>query len=329
MDTLKCGHISKSGNKINFFVNDQDSLLNIIIPIFNYVNLNSSKYHHFVLFKKALSLINNKEHFTDKGKLIIINCRKEMQNMSGKWVPGSITNKINITKYWLSGFIDGEGTFSYNKYVPRFKLENHMKELELYNKIKEFMSVDKLIYSLERTDKINNNPTVILEINKIKDIKEKLIPLMYEDNQLLLKTLKSEDFKLWLNLIEIYYKGYHITPKGKYIFDLIKTHINKNRLSTNSILINTLKPLSEIELLLLELYSSDSPYEIKEGIRYYRGSSKLVSESNQIICLDENNCLIVYNNITDAANTLNISRKKIKECLTSGESYKGYTFSLK
>ena len=52
MNTLKCGHISKSKGKVNYFVNDLNSLLNIIIPIFNYVNLNSSKYHHFVLFLK-------------------------------------------------------------------------------------------------------------------------------------------------------------------------------------------------------------------------------------------------------------------------------------
>ena len=41
---------------------------------------------------------------------------------------------------FLVGFIDGDGTFSTNKFVPRFKLENHIKELELYNKIKEFIS---------------------------------------------------------------------------------------------------------------------------------------------------------------------------------------------
>lgn len=78
---------------------------------------------------------------SDKGKLAIIGYKKEMTSMSGKWLPDSITNKINITKYWLGGFIDAEATFSTNKYVPRFKLENHIKELELYNKIKIFFKV--------------------------------------------------------------------------------------------------------------------------------------------------------------------------------------------
>lgn len=47
-----------------------------------------------------------------------------MQNMSGKWIPNSINGKITITKFWLAGFI--EATFSTNKYISKFKLENHI-----------------------------------------------------------------------------------------------------------------------------------------------------------------------------------------------------------
>jgi len=34
MNTIKCGHISKSKDRVNFFVNDINSLLYIIIPLF-------------------------------------------------------------------------------------------------------------------------------------------------------------------------------------------------------------------------------------------------------------------------------------------------------
>jgi hypothetical protein len=84
MNTLKCGHISKSKDRINYFVNDQNSLLHIIIPIFDHFNLNSSKYHHFMLFKKAVLLSKNKNHLSEKGKINIINFQREMQNMTGK-----------------------------------------------------------------------------------------------------------------------------------------------------------------------------------------------------------------------------------------------------
>ena len=84
MNTLKCGHISKSKDRVNYFVNDRDSLLHVILPIFDSVNLNSSKYHHFEIFKKAVLLTKDKKHLTDKGKLDIIGYKKVMQSMTGK-----------------------------------------------------------------------------------------------------------------------------------------------------------------------------------------------------------------------------------------------------
>lgn len=86
-------------NRINYFVNDKNSLLYVILPIFDYFHLNSSKYHHFVLFKKAVLLIKDKSHLTAIGKLEIIRIREEMQSMTGRWIPDSINNQINITKY--------------------------------------------------------------------------------------------------------------------------------------------------------------------------------------------------------------------------------------
>ncbi len=329
MDTVKCGHISRSNDKINYFVNDINSLLYVIIPIFDYVNLNSSKYHHFLLWRKAVFLKKDINHI-DNGKLEIINLEREMQNMSGRWVPSSINSKINITKHWLAGFIEGDGSFSYNKYVPRFRLENHYKELELYNKIKEFLTVGNVMLTSPRINRINSNPTIVLEINKIKQLKDILIPLMFRNDCILLKSLKTGDFLLWLKLIDIYYKGYHTITEGKYAFDTIKLHINRYRLTTNFPLLQNEKciSVSEIENLLCKLYLLDSPYEIKQGIRCYRNTDKLVSEATNIIVIDSSNNKSVYNSISDCAKNLHISRKNIKHCLNTGESYKEHIFVL-
>ena len=47
---LGCGKISISENRCNFFVNDQVSLINIIIPVLNLIKLKSSKYYQFLIF---------------------------------------------------------------------------------------------------------------------------------------------------------------------------------------------------------------------------------------------------------------------------------------
>jgi hypothetical protein len=66
----------------------------------------------------------------------------------------------------------------------------------LYKKIVQFLGVGNLnIYSI-RQNKPNSNPVIVLEINKIKQLINNLIPLMYDNNIVILKTLKKEDFLL-------------------------------------------------------------------------------------------------------------------------------------
>ena len=282
------------------------------------------------MFKKATLLVANKLHFSENGKLEIINLQKEMQSMHGAWIPIS-SPKISITKYWLAGFIDAEATFSTNKYVPRFKLENHIRELELYRNIRNFLGVGNLLMGKVRKDRPNSNPVIILEVNKIKELIDVLIPLMYDNNDIILKTLKKNDFLLWLKLVDLYYKGYHTTVKGKHIFDAIKLNINKYRLITNHDLVQDKQVLSilDIDNLLNELYLSESPYIEKHGVRYYRNTNKFVSEGIRITVLNSSdNSSNSYNSLTECAESLNISRKKIRELLNSGLSYKGYTFVL-
>ena len=325
LKTLKCGHISKSKGRVNYFINDQNSLLNVIIPIFDFYNLNSSKFYHYMIFKKAVNLIKDRTHLLNDNKLKIIKYQEEMTKMSDKWVPDN-NNKINITKYWLAGFIDGDGTFSTNKYVPRFKLENHIKELNLFYKIKEFIGLGNLVI-INRQKNNNIHTTIVLEVNIIRNIIDIIIPLMYDDKILLLKSLKSNDFLLWEILVNIYYKGYHTILEGKKIFDLITSNINKYRLTTNLHLKKLELDISTLENLLIKLYLVESPYEIKQGFRYYRGTNKLVSESVEITVTNTNNNeKTIYKSITECSEELKISRKKIKDCLDTGNSYNDYNF---
>ena len=324
-DNLKCGHISSSENRVNFFVNDKLSLIYVVLPIFNYVNLNSSKYHHFILFEKALNLVKTNDHLNATGKMQIIDLQKQMQKMSGACTPSTISNKINITDEWFVGFVDGDGTFSTNKCKPRFKLENHIKELELYNKIRDYLGTGNLSIGSVRPNRENHSITVSLEINKIKELMYIIIPIMAGR----LKTLKLLDFNMWLHLVNIYYKGYHILPEGKAIFHKIKLVMYKYRLTSNTHLLNNQPLITKgiIESELFELYKINSPYVLRKGIRYIRDTDQLVADINTIT-VEYNNIRTVYLNISDCSKKLNIGRKIIKNCLVTGKSYKEYTFSF-
>lgn len=274
-DKLNCGYISKSGNKCNYFVNDQKSLINVVLPIFNYVELKSSKYHQYLVFEKAVKLLINKKHLRPLGRLEILEHYKNMQIVN---INSTARENMEIDPYWLVGFTEGDGSFSTNKLIPRLKYENNIKEYELFKSILNYFKTGNLS-KLNRYPTAPNRSFVILEINNIHLLVNTVLPLF--SNTMLTK--KSKDFFDWSNIVKIYYNGYHILSEGIELINLIKSHMNNYRLSTNS-------PIEYdkniVEEKLNYLFSLPSPYEIKDGIRFIRGTDKLVPEKLKIIVKD-------------------------------------------
>jgi Cytochrome c oxidase subunit III/LAGLIDADG endonuclease len=135
---INCGHISISGSKCNYFINDKDSLLQILLPIFNFTKLNSSKYYQFIIFEKAVNFFKEKKHLSKEGKLEMIKFYHEMKN---PYLAPKEPYNSPLTIHWLGGFTDGDASFSIFNYKPRLRFENHIKELELFNRIKDFFNI--------------------------------------------------------------------------------------------------------------------------------------------------------------------------------------------
>nr|QDG01226.1 LAGLIDADG endonuclease [Scytalidium sp.] len=310
---LNCGSISKSGDKCNYFVNDQKSLINVILPLFNYMELKSSKYFQYLIFEKAVKMLINKEHLTPKGRLNILEYYKEIKIVN---MNTTAREYMEINEYWLIGFTEGDATFSTNKLVPRLKFENHIKELNLFKSILNFFKRGNLSES-----KRNTGESVILEINNIHVLFNTVLPLYTK----FMLTKKSLDFVDWSNIVKIYYYGYHTLSEGIELINLIKSQMNNYRLSSNS----AIKIDQNIILEKLNyIFSLPSPYEIKNNIRFIRGTDKLVSEKLNIIVEDINGNIQYFNSIWDCSLQINISRKIIKNCLITGRPYKDYTFKF-
>lgn len=221
-EKLNCGHISISGSKCNFFVNDKNSLIQIILPIFNFVKLNSSKYNQFIVFEKAVNLIKDKKHLLPKGKLEMINLQKEIRSKNSSSAPSAESlNNDPLSLNWLGGFTDGDGCFSILINKPRLKYENHIKEFELFKRIQEFLDpTSNLIITKPRENRAKASITVCLDITNIHILKNKILPFFSKKG--ILKSKKLKDFKDWSILIDIYYFGYHLLPEGKILIDDIK-----------------------------------------------------------------------------------------------------------
>lgn len=344
---LKCGHISVSGSRCNFFVNDQTSLIYVIQPIFSHVKLNSSKYFQFLIFEKAINLLRNKNHLSSQGRLDIIKYYNEMKIENISPCP-KVNHTICISDYWLGGFIDGDGSFSSNNYKPRLKFENHIKELILFQKIKEYLSAGNLTITPKRKDRPNSNATVVLEIYKIQTLKNLILPLFSSprrgDNPLLgarretrditdfnpLQSKKVKDFNDWSILVNVNYYGYHTIPEGISLIEKIKSRMNNYRLSTYKSIGNG--PVvfenteSFIQKKISDLFSLPAPYEIKNGIRFVRGTDKLVAKDLSIIAIDKFNNKLFFSSISECSKALQIPRSRIKNGLLTSESYNGYKF---
>ena len=257
---------------------------------------------------------------------------------------------IKITDYWLGGFTDGDATFSTNKLIPRFKFENHVKELELFYKIREYLKSGNITITKPRKDRPNQNTTVVLEFNQITVLKTIIIPLfskffseekyfsinnenffisfLENNNFSILQTKKLQDFYYWSIIVTIVFYGYHTLPKGKSIINEIKYCMNSFRLTTN---LNpnsceTSDKVISINSKLLDIISLPTPYIVKGTNRYLRGTSKLISEKLSLIAIDKDGNKKTFFSINKCSKSLNFGRLTIKNCLLTGNTHKGYKF---
>ena len=99
-----------------------------------------------------------------------------------------------------------------------------------------------------------------------------------------------------------------------------------NNLKLNNNIEN--KSYLEFNTKYKKLLETPSPYVVENGIRFYRGTLKLVSDKVKILSIDTLNNKTIYSSITKCSQDLKLDRAKIKSCLITGEIYKKYKFQF-
>jgi LAGLIDADG DNA endonuclease family protein/NUMOD1 domain-containing protein len=221
--------------------------------------------------------------------------------------------------------VDGDACFSYSNLSPRLKFENAINELELLKKIKEFLKAGNLNTYSPRKNRPNTKSVCVLEITNINTLKNIVVPIFTKNDTefQVLNSKKSKDFKLWSMLLDIIFMGYHKIEEGISLINEIKLHLNK--LTTGKK--NLVKyEYIDFEIKMKNLLSLPSPYELKNGIRFIRGTNIFVSNNVKILCVDANNSKQTFSSITECSKNLKIDRKTIKKYLLNGEKYNNYQF---
>lgn len=121
---------------------------------------------------------------------------------------------MNINSEWVTGFVDGEGTFyvGINKndtmsvgyqVLPEFRIVQHKRDIKLLHALKKFFGAGVV--------RVNHDDRYELRIRSIQHLNEKVIP--HFDKYPLL-TQKKFDFIKFKRIVNLINKNQHLTISG-------------------------------------------------------------------------------------------------------------------
>lgn len=136
---LNIGRLSENGDEISFIVSKKEEII-ILIDIYTKYNLNTTKHLNFLDWKKAfyIYVYRNSDDNSFDSKLLDI--KNQMNNSRTDFIMPA-EHKIQISKDWLLGFVEGEGSFLLNKtsLTPAFAIALNDKDAAVIYKIREFL----------------------------------------------------------------------------------------------------------------------------------------------------------------------------------------------
>ena len=239
--TLKTGKIYKHGvDSIQYRVSYLKNL-QIITDHFDNYPLITQKRADYLLFKQAITIIKNKEHFSIEGLLKLVGIKATLNwGLSDKFKesfplakpvarPRVTYNPLNFNiknLNWIRGFIEAEGSFQVltqnNRNVSlKFSLTQHIKDEVLLKDIVTYLNYGRYYKSPTR-DEGQYLVTVFSDIN------DKLIPFL---NEYPLLGVKKEDYLDFVQIAELIKSKAHLTDEGLERIKLIKSNINRKRIT--------------------------------------------------------------------------------------------------
>lgn len=269
-DSLGVGNVyaREKSNSCSFIVGNEQGL-RTLINIFDHYTFNGIKLLDYIDFKEAFLNYFNRSGALDEA--LIRDILKLKQGMNKGRVDFSMPkdHRINITKYWLLGLIEGEGSFSItkSKLRPNFQLLFTVAQKPLLVEIRKYLinnlgfdrfsswklNNSSLIGIFEMKAKGNSKPTVSLEIRSVSLLRNCIIPFLKSMPFISKKRHDFRDFVLICNVL--YAEGHLHNDKIKDLILKVLSGMNDFRLSTYKAS-SKLTALTSEELTNLESFGS-------------------------------------------------------------------------
>lgn len=327
--SLGFGEVRSYNNYVSFTVTRLKDMA-LLINILNKYQLQGTKWLNYRDFVLAFELYTN----SNKSPDVLKEITKLKNNMNRLRSDYTIPKDkvINITPYWLLGFIEGEGCFSINKhnnYRLDFSLSQSSTNLELMKSIKAFLEnlpntgaqardyTNALGISEVRSNNPNHESTTRIETSRIPFITEVFIPFL---ESLTWQSKKYLDFQDWKNIFRLKEQGHHLSEKGSELINLIISQTNNNRLSTslNYVVVDREQLLAKVN----ELLNGPSNFEIKNGKKFVISLNKYYYSSRINVCVilvdEEGNKLHCFDSLADCAKFLNVDPSTVSKRKSKG-----------
>nr|YP_009704177.1 intronic ORF at intron 1 of rnl [Ceratocystis fimbriata]YP_009710329.1 intronic ORF at intron 1 of rnl [Ceratocystis albifundus]QEN73740.1 intronic ORF at intron 1 of rnl [Ceratocystis fimbriata]QFX74831.1 intronic ORF at intron 1 of rnl [Ceratocystis albifundus] len=318
-----------------------------LMSIFDRFNLNTTKHLDYLDFKKAFNLYFSRENgLTEELKKQILYLKDSMNKKRTNFdMP--IDHNIIITKSWLLGLIEGEGSFQLwrNDLVAVFSLVLTERQLPVLEKIKEFLfnDLDFDLYSkfkLNSSSAItinhqkarkNSKASVLFIIKNIYILNNYLVP--YLENMTFI-TKKGKDFKDFKLICNLLYNGAHKNDEIKgvppcfatgvsLILKLSNTRpsggpLNNFRLSTNP---EQVESLNSTEKSLL-VNASPLVKHLDDGRQIDLRTDKIIHQHSSSIykVIKPNKDMVLLKTLFEAADIVDVDIRTLSKLLTVVDS---------
>lgn len=233
-------HLAQNRDIVNYSIDSIKGLNNLIFYLEKYPLL-TQKAADFLLFKKAVELVNNKAHLTLEGLKEIVNIKASMNFGLSDMLKSEFAgytplerpvinyDHVTLNPHWISGFVSAQGNFDVR--IPstnsklgyrvqlRFRISQHSRDLLLMQKIVEYLGSGKIY-------KYGGKSAVSLSIVDFKDITNIIIPLFNENTII---GIKLYDFLDWCKIHTLMLNRYHLRVEGIHNIRKIKSGMNRGR----------------------------------------------------------------------------------------------------
>lgn len=211
-----------------------------IVDHFDKYPLITQKREDYVLWRRAVEIVNKKEHLTLEGLQIIVALRASLNLGLSDQLKEAFSNVIPVPKpvatnqqildpNWIAGFTSAEGNFLVNIFSsPNSKLKKRVKlEFSIVQHVRDKELMSKLTENLGCGGIYLKGGVAVHLTSKLPDVTNIIIPFFKK--HAILGT-KSKDFEDWCRVALLMGEKKHLTQEGLDKISLIKAKMNRGRI---------------------------------------------------------------------------------------------------